>query len=462
MIGLLTALGRWPWRKMIARAIVVGLCVVATVWADDWPHYLGPQYDLTWREGDILKRLPEKGLPVVWKTKIGGGYGGPSVANGRVYVMDREAEPSTAKIEGNPNFFRAEHPGNESVHCLRESDGVILWTHTWLCQYTTVTPYANGPRCTPTLDGDRVYVLGAEGHLWCLEAKTGEVEWAKDFRKDYGVETPNWGWSSHPLVDGDQLICVVGGKGSAVVSYDKMTGEERWRALSSKAPGYCPPVIYTHGGKQRLFVWHGEAVACLDPENGKLLWSIAYKATYGMAIGAPQLAGNSLYIMCYHGKSALLQLAPDSSSAKIGWQGNFQLGLGGVMNTPYIEAGYLYGCGRRGAYRCIELATGERRWTTTAPALKLADADKKPSGWANVFTVRHEPSGHRFLFNDLGEMIQSKLTPEGYTELGRTLIIPPDQPVGRDLLVWSHPAFANRRLYCRNDSEIRCLSMAMK
>ena len=444
---------------MRLRTLSVILLLLDAAFADDWPHYLGPNYDLTWREGEILETLPEKGLPVVWTAKIGGGYGGPSVANGRVYVMDREAAPSTAKVEGNPNFFRAENPGNESVRCLSESDGRILWTYTWPCQYTTVIPYANGPRCTPTHDSGCVYALGSEGHLWCLHSETGEVMWAKDFRKDYGLETPSWGWSSHPLVDGDQLICIVGGEGSAVVSYDKMTGEERWRALTSKEPGYCPPVIEMHGGKRRLFVWHGEAVACLVPESGKVLWSVPYKATYGMAIGAPQIAGDLLYVMSYHGKSALLQLSPDSSSAKISWEGNFQLGLGGVMSTPYIENGYLYGCGRRGTYRCVELATGERRWSSTAPALKLEDKDKKPSGWANVFTVRHEPSGDRFLFNDLGEMIQAKLTPEGYTELSRTQIITPDQPVGRDLLVWSHPAFANRRIYCRNDSEIRCLSM---
>ncbi len=427
--------------------------------ADDWPHYLGPEHDLVWRESPIVESFPEDGLPVVWSTKIGGGYGGPAVAAGRVFVMDREAETTEAKVEGNPNFFRVDIPGKERVRCLRERDGRILWTHEWSCHYTTAIPYTNGPRCTPTLDGEHVYALGAEGHLWCLKRDSGEVVWSKDFRKDHGLETPTWGWSAHPLVYEDKLICIVGGDGTAVMAYDKKTGEERWRALSSKEPGYCPPVIHEHGGKRLLIIWHGEAVAGLDPQTGEAHWSVPYKATYGMAIGAPQLEEDSLFIMSYHGKSAMISLAEGERKPAIAWEGDFQRGLGGVMNTPFIEGGFIYGCGRRGAYRCVELATGERRWSTTAPATTLADAGRKPAGWANVFTVRHEPSGRAFLANDLGELILAKLSPQGYEEIDRTRIITPDQRVGRDLLVWSHPAFANRRIYCRNDSEIRCLSL---
>ena len=428
--------------------------------ADDWPHYLGPNHDLTWREEGIVARFPGRGLPLIWSTKIGAGYGGPAVADGRVFVMDREAEVPDTQVEGNPNFFRAEIPGNERVRCLRESDGDVLWTHAWSCKYTTAFPYANGPRCTPTIDGELVFVLGAEGHLWCLQAATGEVLWSKEFGRDYGLKTPTWGWATHPLVEGDELICVVGGEGTAVMAYDKRTGVERWRSLSSKEPGYCPPVVYEHRGKRQLFIWHGEEVASLDPETGKPNWRIPYKATYGMAIGVPQLAGDWLYIMGFHGRSALLRMAEDAGSAGIEWEGDFQRGLGGVMNTPFIENGHVYGCGRRGTYRCVELLSGDRLWSTTHAATKLKDAGKKPGGWANVFTVRHPPSGRSFLINDLGELILAKLSPEGYEEIDRTQIIRPDQRVGRDLLVWSHPAFANQRIYCRNDGEICCLSLA--
>ncbi len=428
-----------------------------TVEAEDWPHYLGPHHDLTWREAGLLEAFPDEGLPVLWSTKIGAGYGGPSVAAGQVFVMDRQANAPDVEVEGNPNFFRVEIPGNERVLCLRESDGKILWTHSWPCTYTTAIPYANGPRCTPTIDDGLIYALGAEGDLWCLEAATGKVRWSKSFQKDYGQKAPEWGWSAHPLVDGDRLITIVGGEGTAVVAFDKQTGEERWRSLTSKQPGYCPPVIHEQGGKRQLFIWHGEAVASLDPETGVPNWTVPYKATYGMAIGAPQLAGDALFIMNFHGKSAMMTIDPNQTSARIAWQGDFKKGLGGVMNTPFIEGGKIYGCGRRGAFRCVDLATGDRLWSTDTPSLK--SGQERPTGWANVFTVRHPPSGRCFLINDWGELILANLSPEGYEEVDRTQIIVPDQPVGREKLVWSHPAFANQRVYCRNDGEIRCLSL---
>lgn len=428
--------------------------------ADDWDHYLGPEGDLTWRETGIVDSFPEDGLPLVWSTPLGGGYGGPAVAQGRVFVMDRQAETVAAEVEGNPNFFRIQIPGRERLLCLRESDGNVLWTHSWDCTYTTAIPYANGPRCTPTVDGDRVYALGAEGHLWCVDAGSGKVRWAKDFKALYGLTTPTWGWSAHPLVVGDLLISMVGGQGSAVIAYNKFTGEERWRALSAEEIGYCPPMVRQQGGKARLIVWHGEAVAALDPSNGSTYWTVPYKATYGMAIGAPQLEGNALFLMSYQGKSAMIEIAEDGNAARIRWEGDFKRGLGGVMNTPFIEEGFVYGCGRRGTYRCVELATGERRWSTEDFALREGDSSRRTTGWANVFTVRHPPSGQCFLMNDWGELILARVTPSGFEERGRIEIIEPDQPVGRDRLVWSHPAFANRRIYCRNDREIRCLSLA--
>ena len=114
----------------------------------------------------------------------------------------------------------------------------------------------------------RSSTLGAEGRLICFAADTGKVIWQRDFRKDFGVETPVWGWASHPLVDGDRLLCVVGGKGSTAVAFDKRTGKELWRALSSREPGYAPPMIYRIGDRRQLLIWHGEAINGLDPETG--------------------------------------------------------------------------------------------------------------------------------------------------------------------------------------------------
>src|SRR4029079_15599930 len=131
-----------------------------------------------------------------------------------------------------------------------------------------------GPRCTPTVHEGKVYALGAEGNLLCLDAASGKPVWSKDFQKDYKATTALWGYSSHPLVDGMKLICVVGGEGSVAVAFNKDTGKEVWKAINSKDPGYTSPSIIEAGGRRQLLIWHPEAICSLDPESGKEFWSV--------------------------------------------------------------------------------------------------------------------------------------------------------------------------------------------
>jgi hypothetical protein len=180
--------------------------------ADDWPAWLGPKRDAVWRETGILDKFPAGGPKIRWRKPIGGGYAGPAVADGRVYVTQ------LAKGAENPKnpFLRDTVAGTERVVCFNEADGNLLWTHEYPCPYQI--SYAAGPRTTPTVADGKVYTLGAMGDLFCLDAKTGKALWSKDFKKDYGIKPPTWGWSAHPLLDGDKLICVVGGKGSTAVA----------------------------------------------------------------------------------------------------------------------------------------------------------------------------------------------------------------------------------------------------
>ena len=189
----------------------------------DWPQWLGPKRDAVWREEGIIDTFPKGGPKLRWKTPLSGGYSGPAVANGRVFVMDRIADKiDTTKAKllhkglppRNPNFLRKFFPGKERVVCLNEANGKIIWSHKWDCPYTTVATYAIGPRATPTVDGDYVYALGAEGNLFCLSTKSGSVIWNREFKKDYALNIPEWGTAAHPLVEEDLLICVVGGKGT--------------------------------------------------------------------------------------------------------------------------------------------------------------------------------------------------------------------------------------------------------
>jgi outer membrane protein assembly factor BamB len=430
--------------------------------AEDWPQWLGPRRDAVWREDGIIDKFPPNGPPLRWKTKLGGGYSGPAVAAGRVFVMDRQAPDTNladAKLlhDGPPprniNFLRKLLPGKERVVCLNEADGKILWVHQWDCPYTTVAAYAIGPRATPTVDGNRVYALGAEGNLVCLGAQDGNVIWKKDFKQSYKLKIPEWGTAAPPLVDGNKLICVVGGQGSTCVAFDKMTGKELWRSLSAAKPGYCPPVIASLGSKRQLLIWHSEALEALNPETGHVYWSIAIKPTFGMSIGQPVVEGNRVYVMSYSRVSACIQVAETGTAAELLWRGDTRRGIAGVHNTAFLHDGHIYACGNGGRYGCARLLDGEKLWSTFTPA-----AGERPASWANVFTVRN---GNRFfLANDLGEVIIARLSPSGYEEVNRSKLIDPTHQVGRRLLVWSHPAFANRSIYLRNDREIRCYSLS--
>ena len=166
----------------------------------------------------------------------------------------------------------------------------MLWTQEWPVVYGALSfNWAIGPRATPTVDGDRVYVLGATGVLMCLDVATGRIIWQKDYVKDYKTELPTWGMTGAPLVDGDRLICLVGGEPDAkVVAFDKMTGKEIWRALpSTSEPGYVQPIIITASGARQLIIWHPKALASLDPVTGKLYWEVPMEVGYGMTLATP-------------------------------------------------------------------------------------------------------------------------------------------------------------------------------
>ena len=429
------------------------LPTISVVHADDWPQWLGPQRDAVWRETGIVEKFPKDGLKYRWRVPIGGGYAGPAVAHGRVYVTDRQLAKG-ASNPANP-FARGEIPGSERVLCLNEADGKILWKHEYDCAYTV--SYASGPRCTPTVHEGKVYTLGAEGNLVCLDAEKGGVLWSHDFKKVFNLKTPLWGFAGHPLVDGKKLICLVGGEGSVAVAFDKDTGKELWRALSAKEPGYAPPMIYEFAGKRQLIIWHPEAVNSLDPDTGKVFWTypLTPSVRSAMSIPSPRQSGDRLFLTSFYNGSLMLRV--DSEKPSLIWQSQKVSekdtdGLHSVMATPLLENGYIYSPCSYGEFRCLKADTGERIWETFAPTTG------KSMRWGNTFIVKN---GDRcFLFSETGDLIIAKLTPEKYAEISRAhLLEPTNRDPGR-LVVWSHPAFANQSVYARNDEEIVCASLA--
>jgi outer membrane protein assembly factor BamB len=420
--------------------------------ADDWPQWMGPGRDDVWAEKGILGKFPKDGTKVLWRAAVAWGYAGPAVADGRVYVTDYVTDADVPTL--NSPYKRPKVKGKERVRCFDAKSGDVLWTHEYDCPYEI--SYPGGPRCTPTVHGGKVYALGAEGNLFCLDAKNGEVIWGKDFKKDYGAQTPLWGFAGHPLVHGERVFCVVGGKGegSMAVAFDKDTGKELWKSLSGDPnlsggdQGYCPPTLIVAGGKKQLLIQHGSAINGLDPETGKPYWSVALAPHAGQAIATPRRLGDHL-LASGSGRAVLLKLESDKPEVKEIWRDK----VSSQIVTPFLEDNMIYGIEHTGHLRGIKLDSGERLWETSEP---VSGKKALPSGTA--FLVKN---GDRFfIFNEEGELVIATLTPKGYDEIDRCKLLEPTNTVnGRDVL-WSHPAFANKCIFARNDKEIICASLA--
>jgi len=431
--------------RRAGRYLLAATCLLSPAVAEDWPEWRGKGRLGIWTETGILDRFPANGLAASWRTPVHGGFAGPAVAAGRVFITD--FQPSSRSR------------GTERALCLDEKSGRILWTRAWDANYAAIS-YAIGPRATPTVDGDRVYIVGAGGKLVCLRTQSGDLVWEKDYARDYGMQMPTWGISSAPLVDGDRLIAIVGGQPNAkVMAFDKMTGREVWRALPSDSEqGYCQPVIFQAGGIRQLIIWHPTAVASLDPAAGKVLWQQPFSINMGMTLATPVLSGSHLLVSSFYNGSMLLDLA--GAGARILWKGksNSEIdtdGLHSVINTPVIDGDYIYGICSYGQFRCLNLKTGERVWESL-------EVTREKARWASGLIVRQ---GDRcFINNDRGELIIARLSHRGYEEISRTQLIKPTSNSGnrRELgaVNWSHPAYANRRIFARNDEEIICVSLA--
>jgi outer membrane protein assembly factor BamB len=430
---------------MVVKLLVGGLialCVGTSAPGEDWPEWRGRGRTGVWAETGILERFPETGLQAAWRTPLRAGYAGPAVAAGRVFVTDFQR---TAGMKG-----------TERALALDEKSGQVLWTREWDADYGSMS-YPGGPRATPTVDGDRVYVVGASGILLCLDVRTGSVIWRRDYGKDYGTQLPTWGIASAPLVDAERLIVIAGGQPDAkVMALDKSTGREIWRALSSDSePGYAQPVIVEAEGVRRLIIWHPTAVSSLDPVTGRVHWQQPFSVHLGMTLATPVASSDRLLVSSFFNGSLLL----DFRGRKI-WQGRSSSeietdGLHAVINTPVVEGGYVYGICSYGQLRCLSLATGERVWETL-------DLLREKARWASGFMVRN---GDRFFINtDRGDLVLARLLPRGYQELGRTFLIKPTSDPGnrreRGAVHWSHPAYANRHVITRNDEEIVSYSLA--
>ncbi len=431
-------------RRVLLAAL---LLLVGTVHADDWPQWMGPQRDNVWHEQGILQKFPAGGPQILWSAPVAGGYSGPAVAGGRVVLTDY-VTTQNVKVD---NFSRGEFSGTERVLCHDQATGKLLWKHEYAVNYSI--SYPAGPRCTPLIQDGLVWTLGAEGNLFCFSLEDGAVIWAVDLKKQYGAKAPLWGYAAHPLIDGEHLLTLAGGEGSHIVALNRRTGVEVWRSTTSgsQGQGYSPPTIIEHGGVRQLLLLRPDAVSSISPETGKEYWSLPYEASNGSIIMSPIVSGNFLYVAGYSNRSLMIELDANQPAAREVWRDKSQV-ICPVNVQPFLVGEVLYGFDQKGVLRALSLPGGERLWETS-------DAiGKRPAGSETAFIVRHED---RFvMFNELGELLFARLTPEGYQEIDRAKVIEPSNfAFGREV-VWSMPAFAGRCAFIRNDNQLICVNLA--
>ncbi len=375
-----------------------------------------------------------------WRSPIGPGYSGPSVARGQVFAMDRIRERQV-----------------ERVLAYNAENGKLLWVDEYSAPYRGVD-YDSGPRATPHVVEGRVYTLGTMGHLRCLDASDGRAVWTKDLKKEYSAQVPRWGIAGAPWVEGKLLIvsAAAGEKGASLIALVRENGKEVWRALDDP-PGYSPPVVIEAGGVRQLIFWSPQALNSLNPQTGELYWREEFRSRFGLSVATPMLHRDFLLVSAFYDGILAMRLNPDRPAAIPVYRSSRKSSemntdfVHCMISTPCFRGDHFYGVDSYGDLRCLEVETGKRIWETLAATGKRR--------WSNAHLI---PNGDvTFLFNEQGELIISELSPAGYREIDRTKLIEPTVGVrGLRAVAWAHPAFANRSIFARNDKEIIRVSLA--
>jgi outer membrane protein assembly factor BamB len=421
-------------------SLLAVLVLPSTLSADDWPQWRGPTRDGVWRETGIVDKFAGPQIPIKWRVPVASGYCGPTVAAGRVYVMDRLVEPEQ----------------RERVHCFDEATGKTLWSFEYPCKYVGVQ-YTAGPRASVTVHEGRAYALGTMGDFHCFDAATGQVLWKKNLLVEYLIDMPIWGIAAAPLVENDLVVLQIGGRDACLVAFDRISGKERWTALDDRT-SYSAPIVIEQAGQRVVVCWTGDHVAGLNPTSGEVLWKVPFRPTrMVIGIATPVVDGGRLFVTSFYDGSLMLELDSQAPAARVLWQRrgpNEQNtdALHSIIATPLLRGDYVYGVDSYGELRCLDAKTGDRLWEdqTATPRNR----------WSNIHMVTN---GDRvWMFNEAGQLVISRLSPQGFEELSRAKLLDPteEQLRRRGGVCWAHPAYANRHVFARNDKELVSASLA--
>jgi outer membrane protein assembly factor BamB len=396
---------------------LLSLCLLAPLPATDagWPQFLGPTRDGHAQVKGLKNAWPATGPKKVWEKEVGEGYSGPVIVGDRLLLFHRVGD-------------------QEELACLDANTGKSRWSFRYPTEYRDSYGKGDGPRSTPTVSAGRVYTLGAEGMLSCVDLARGTKVWQRPLGKDYALRTNFFGVGTSPLVEGDLVVVNVGARGAGIVAFDRNTGKEVWRATNHEA-SYSSGVIATVQGKRQLFFFTREGLVVLEPKTGKVLYQKHWRARLYASVNAatPLIHDDQVFITASYRTGAVLLDFTRKTPEEI-WKGDEILSA--HYNTPVLVGEFLYGVDGRqeeGArLRCVEWKTGKVRWT------------KEGFGCASIIAA----DGKLIILSEGGDLFLVQASPKGYQELARASVLTP--PCRAPL------ALANGQLYARDNHKLVC------
>ena len=413
--------------------------------ADDWSQWRGNFRDGKWTESGIISKFSKEDLKPRWKKSVGTGYSSPTVAGDTVLLMDYNE--STEK---------------ESIRCFNARTGKQEWERTYLAPYTI--SYTAGPRAAVTIDRGLAYAFGAMGMLHCIDIRSGKVQWEKDLNAEYRISKdkrmPIWGLASSPLVHQGVLILQIGAKDASVIGLDSSSGEELWKSLDEPAH-YSSPVIVKQNEKDVVVCWTGKSVAGLDPLKGTVHWRHPFRPQrMPIGVATPVIKDNKIFLTSFYDGSMMLEMSETEMAVKqlwhlVGENERSTKAIHSIISTPIWIDDYIYGVDSHGELRCLAAETGERVWVDLTAV--------KKDRWGTIHFVGH--GDDVWMFNEQGELMIGALDPSGLEIKSRASVLEPNQmrrPNRQGGVCWSHPAFANKCVFLRNDKELICISLAEK